>query len=44
MMRLEERISKALKQLEKPNATLEIVDVCESIVDRKKRRRSKVEN
>jgi UDP-N-acetylglucosamine--N-acetylmuramyl-(pentapeptide) pyrophosphoryl-undecaprenol N-acetylglucosamine transferase len=37
-------ISRALKQLEKPNATLEIVDVCESIVDRKRRRRSKVEN
>ena len=37
-------ISKALKQLEKPNATLEIVDVCESIVERKRKRKSKVEN
>jgi UDP-N-acetylglucosamine--N-acetylmuramyl-(pentapeptide) pyrophosphoryl-undecaprenol N-acetylglucosamine transferase len=40
----QEQIAKSLKQLEKPNATIEIVNVCEGIVDRKRRRRSKVEN
>jgi len=38
------QIAKALKNMEKPNSTIEIVDVCEKIVDRKRRRRSKVEN
>ena len=40
----QQQIAKSLKQLEKPNATIEIVDVCESIVERKRRRRSKVKS
>jgi len=40
----QQQIAKWLKQLEKPNATIEIVDVWESIVERKSRRKSKVEN
>jgi UDP-N-acetylglucosamine:LPS N-acetylglucosamine transferase len=38
----QQQIAKSLKQLEKPNSTIEIVDVCESMVERKRRRRSKV--
>ena len=40
----QQQIAKSLKQLEKPNATIEIVDVCERIVEKKKRGKSKVEN
>ena len=38
----QQQISKALKQLEKPNATLEIVDVCEHIVEKKREERVKL--
>jgi UDP-N-acetylglucosamine--N-acetylmuramyl-(pentapeptide) pyrophosphoryl-undecaprenol N-acetylglucosamine transferase len=40
----QKQIAKSLKQLEKPNATIEIVDVCESIVERKRRRKNKVKS
>lgn len=36
-----QEISTALKQLEKPNATIEIVDVCEGIVERTAKPKSK---
>ena len=37
----QQQIAKSLKQLEKPNATIEIVDVCERIVEKKREERVK---